>query len=262
MSSAHNGSAKRYGPHDKVNILGTELNAITFREARGILDQVVRDHSARIFRAVNVYTVMLGYDDPSFQTIINQADFVLPDGMPLVWVSRWMGYTGVERVHGDDFMLASIADNPEWKHFLIGGRIGQGRKVIKTLKDRFPRIQILGAHETPQRPLLDRESDALLEEIVTSNPDILWVGMGTPYQDYWMQRNKEHIDCPMFGVGSSFDILAGYTRPTPAWIKQVGLQWMFRLVQEPRRLFWRYFFYNPRFIFAILRQLSGTARHG
>jgi len=257
MGDAQQGEIEQPDQDVCLNILGTNVSVLTFLEAEEKLGIKVDEKSAFIFSSANVYSVMLGYDDPSFREMVNDADVVLPDGMPLVWASRLLGHPNAERIHGDDFMLACFGKYRAWRHFFVGGRVGQAQKVITSLRNRFPGIHIAGSHETPERPISEIENACLMKEIETANPDIIWVGMGTPLQDYWMRDNKAFIHCPMVGVGSSFDILAGYTRPAPLWIKKLGLQWLFRLLQEPRRLSRRYLFYNPRFILAIIKQLTG-----
>jgi N-acetylglucosaminyldiphosphoundecaprenol N-acetyl-beta-D-mannosaminyltransferase len=121
-------------------------------------------------------------------------------------------------------------------------------------------VQIVGAHATPARPVAPGETERILAGIREAGPDVVWVGMGTPAQDVWMAGVVARAALPMVGVGSLFDLLAGLTRPAPAWMKRAGLQWLFRLLQEPRRLAARYLYYNARFAVALCRQLAGVAR--
>ena len=178
MGDAQQGKFEQCNQDVCVNILGTNVNVLTFPEAEAKLGNKVDEKAACIFSSANVYSIMLGNDDPSFQAMVNDANVVLPDGMPLVWVSRLLGHPNAERIHGDDLMLACFGKYLGWRHFFIGGRVGQAQKVIATLQRSFPGIRIAGSHETPERPISEIENACLINEIHTADPDIIWVGMG------------------------------------------------------------------------------------
>jgi exopolysaccharide biosynthesis WecB/TagA/CpsF family protein len=180
--------------------------------------------------------------------------------MPLVWMLRTLGQPA-ERVHGDDLFFACCERFPAWRHFLVGGRVGQCELVADELRRRYPGINVVGFRSTPTRPPSAAETSSLLQEIHDSEPSVVWVGMGTPSQDYWMSYAAALAGVPMAGVGSSFDVLAGFTKPAPEWMKRSGLQWLFRLLQEPRRLAKRYLYYNSRFLLAALIELARLPRH-
>jgi N-acetylglucosaminyldiphosphoundecaprenol N-acetyl-beta-D-mannosaminyltransferase len=245
---------------ESVNILGTEVTVASFEDTLHALEEMVINRTPVMYCAATVYSVMPGTEKPEYQAIVNQASFVMADGMPLVWASHILGYRDAERVHGDDLMLACCDRFKSWKHYLLGGAPGQPEVVAEGLQRWFTGIQIVGTSPTPVRPVPGEASEEIVDAIQTCEADIVWVGMGTPWQDQWMATHLQAVARPMVGVGSAFNILAGYTRPTPNWMKQIGLQWLHRFIQEPRRLTRRYVVYNPKFIYQFIRELV-TNRH-
>jgi len=173
---------------------------------------------------------------------------------------RRLGFPRAERVHHDDLWLECCARFPHWRHFLVGGREGQPEVVADALRRRYPGINVAGLHATPVRPVPEATTREIVERIRAARPSIVWVGLGTPAQDWWMSRVASEAGVPLVGVGSAFDLLAGRTRAAPEWMKRSGLQWLFRLAQEPGRLGWRYAYYNSRFALAAARQLLGSRR--
>jgi N-acetylglucosaminyldiphosphoundecaprenol N-acetyl-beta-D-mannosaminyltransferase len=242
----------------RVNLSGVWVDASSFNGALARLDAGVRERRSTFFSNANVYSFMLACDDPAQRARLERAGYVMADGMPIVWLLRALGHAA-ERVHGDDFMLAFIARFPGARHFLLGGAPGQAEVVAAELRRRFPGIAIAGTRDTPVRPVPAAETQAIVSAVRAAQAEVVWVGMGTPEQDRWMAENAEAVGVPLVGVGSAFDVLAGKTRATPAWMKRSGLQWLHRLAQEPRRLGKRYLYYNPRF---VLRAFKLLARRG
>jgi N-acetylglucosaminyldiphosphoundecaprenol N-acetyl-beta-D-mannosaminyltransferase len=243
-----------------ANILGTNITVSTFDETLNWFKHQVESNNSIMMSAATVYLVMLCFTDSELQSCINNADYVMADGMPLVWISRIRGYQS-ERVHGNDFMLACCERFPQWRHFLLGGAVNQPELVAKQLKARIPEIEVAGVYATPERVLSSEESREIVEAIHKSNADLVWIGMGTPAQDIWMAENKAEVGIPLVGVGSAFDNLAGYTKPAPEWMKSSGLQWLNRLWQEPRRLSRRYLVYNSLFIWHLAWNAFNAFRH-
>ena len=238
----------------RVDLLGTRVTVSNEEEMVRTLAAQVERRTGVYVSPVNAYSATLAWDDPRYRAVLNGACAVTADGMSVVWALRTLGFAA-GRVHNDDLFLAFCARYRHLKHFLVGGREGQPAEVGEELKRRFPGLTIVGQAATPVRPVPRQQTDAIVEAIHASGADIVWVGLGTPAQDTWMAEAAERAGVPMVGVGSAFDLLAGHTRPAPEWMKQSGLQWLFRLVQEPQRLLFRYVYYNSRFLFACVREL-------
>ncbi len=239
--------------------LGTRVSALTFEGARRALESLVDRGIGAYVSPATVYSLMLGVDQPAYRDVVNGAALVTADGMPVVWMLRGLGHSFAERVHNDDLWFECCARYPHWRHFLVGGREGQPEVVADALRQRYPGIDIAGLRATPERPVPSATTRDIVERIRAARPSVVWVGLGTPAQDWWMQSVAAEVGVPMVGVGSAFDLLAGRTRAAPEWMKRSGLQWLFRLAQEPRRLAWRYLHYNTRFVVAATRQLAGGA---
>jgi N-acetylglucosaminyldiphosphoundecaprenol N-acetyl-beta-D-mannosaminyltransferase len=252
-------SAPRSVPK-RFELLGTEISIASFVSAQNFLASMVDQRVPGYICNANTYSVMYSRDVDRHKRVVSGASFVNADGMPIVWILRALGLPA-ERVHGDDLFFACCERFPEWGHFLVGGREGQGKLVADELRRRYPGIKVVGFRSTPTRPPSAEETTSILQEIREAKPSIIWVGMGTPSQDFWMSYATSLTGVPMAGVGSSFDILAGYTQPAPEWMKRHGLQWLFRVFQEPRRLAWRYFYNNSRFFLAVAIESIRLVRH-
>ena len=244
------------GPHcDRPGavVLGTRVTVATFDGAQRLIAELVERRAGDFVSCANAFSLTMAHQDSAYRSLLNSASVVTADGMSIVWALRALGER-VERVHNDDLLLACCRRYPAWRHFLLGGSPGQPEVVADELRRRFPGISIVGTHATPRRPIPEGETEAILDLIERSGADLVWVGMGTPPQDVWMASVAARARAPMVGCGSLFDLLAGKTRPAPDWMKRHGLQWMFRLAQEPRRLAYRYANYNTRFVFAFSAQ--------
>lgn len=245
----------------RVAVLGTAVTVSTFDEAQQILAALIQQRVGGYISCANAYSVTLAQDDPHYQQILNGASSVTADGMSIVWALRLLGYSA-QRVHNDDLFFACCERFPGWRHFLVGGRVGQPEEVADVMRRRFQGIRIVGTHATPVRPVPASATAIILERIRIAEPSVVWVGMGTPAQDYWMSGATARAGVPMVGVGSLFDLLVGRTRAAPDWMKRNGLQWLFRLWQEPQRLGFRYLYYNTRFMVALARQVAHHALRG
>jgi N-acetylglucosaminyldiphosphoundecaprenol N-acetyl-beta-D-mannosaminyltransferase len=202
--------------------------------------------------------------DPRLRNIINQADLAAPDGMPLVWLCRFHGHKGVTRVYGPDLMFAfcehSVAGG--YRHFFYGGSPGVAEKLAITLQERYPGLQVAGTHAPPFRPVGAIEEGAVIQAINKLQPDVIWVGLGTPKQDYWLAQHRSMLDAPVLAaVGAAFDMLSGTIPQAPRWMQRCGLEWLFRLYQEPNRLAHRYLVYNPLFVMHAFLQLTGLRKY-
>jgi N-acetylglucosaminyldiphosphoundecaprenol N-acetyl-beta-D-mannosaminyltransferase len=206
-----------------------------------------------------VHMVMEAYDDPEFAARVNAAKLVVPDGMPLVWMQKLQGAKEASRVRGNDLTinLCRYAAENGLKVGFYGGR----EEVLDGIRERaridFPSLQIAYTHAPPFRELTPDEDAQIVENINTAGLNILFVGLGCPKQENWMAAHRDRIDAVMIGVGAAFDFYAGNLKEAPRWLSNIGLEWLFRLAMEPRRLWRRYLILNPRFILLAVEQLLG-----
>ena len=219
---------------------------------------------SRYVCAANVHMVMESHDNPDFNRIVNGADLVTPDGMPLVWALKMLGVKNATRVYGPDLTLhvCEMAAARSIPIGLYGGTPSSLEDFISFLKNNYKGIEIACAISPPFRPLTPEEDKQYIEEINESAARILFVGIGCPKQEKWMAEHKDVIQAVMLGVGAAFDFHTGRVKQAPSWMQKNGLEWFFRLLMEPKRLWKRYVKHNPRFVFLFLRQmLQGTAKN-
>lgn len=249
---------------ERANILGVRVSAINMKQALKILDDWITRRRQRYVCITGVHGVIESQQDKGLRQIHNAAGLVTPDGMPLVWLSRIQGFSHVERVYGPDLMLALCEQSilKGYKHFLYGGAEGVPEKLESNLRQRFPGLQIVGTYSPPFRVLTHEEDEEIVRMINETDPDIVWVGLSTPKQERWMAAHVGRLTAPvLIGVGAAFDFHAGLKRQAPRWMQRNGLEWLFRLITEPKRLWRRYLINNPLFIVLVLRQLLGLRRY-
>lgn len=252
------------GEPPRTNILGVGISALTMDLALRVIDGWIARRERRYVCVATVHSVMEAQRDPTLRAILNRSGLTTPDGMPLVWLSRRLGFPHVERVYGPDLLLALAEHGVErgYRHFFYGGAPGVADRLAARLAERFPGIRIAGTYTPPFRPLPPEADAAVVELINGLEPDIVWVGLGCPKQERWMAEHRERLDAPvLIGVGAAFDFLSGAKRQAPRWMQRSGLEWLFRLVQEPRRLGKRYLVYNPWFVLLVALQLAGIRRY-
>ena len=247
----------------RANILGVGVSALNMAMALEIIEGWIERREPHYVCVTGVHGVMESQRDEELRRIHNRAGLVTPDGMPLVWLSRLQSFHHVERVYGPDLMLAlcerSVAKG--YRHFFYGGAEGVPEQLASVLQKRFPGLQVAGTFSPPFRPLTADEDDRIVQMINAAAPDIVWVGLSTPKQERWMAGHRERLTAPvLIGVGAAFDFLTGRKPQAPRWMQRAGLEWLFRLLTEPRRLWRRYLYHNPRFVLLVLLQLLGL-RH-
>lgn len=233
------------------------ISALSFELALGLIDGWVERRERHYVNVCTAHTILECHDAPALAAVVNGSGMATPDGMPLVWLGRLRGHP-VERVYGPDLMLAVCERGLArgYRHFLYGGTPEVVEELARRLQARFPGLQIAGTYAPPFRPLSGDEERATVALINDSAPDIVWVGLGTPKQDYWVARFRPWLAAPaLIAIGAAFDFHAGRVRQAPPWLQRAGLEWLFRLSQEPRRLWRRYLLGNPRFVALALRQL-------
>lgn len=245
------------GAVDRVDVLGVGVSAIDLDTAVAEISGWIERRERHYVCVTGVHGVMESQRDPELRAIHNASGLTTPDGMPMVWAGRWAGAAGMARVYGPDLMLAvlEVAARRGWGSYLYGGAPGTPERLAATLQERFPGLRVVGTHSPPFRPLTAAEDEAICAEIEAAQPDLVWVGLSTPKQERWMAAHRERLSAPvLLGVGAAFDLHAGLVPQAPAWMQRNGLEWLFRLRQEPRRLWRRYLRNNPLFVAAILRQ--------
>jgi len=241
-------------------VLGLPIAMTDYAEAMDVMDGMIARREQGWLCAVAVHAVMVAQSDPEMRRALVDASLTVPDGMPLVWAANMLGEDLPNRVYGPELMERYSQRCVERGHrvWLYGGR-DQGSLVQLALSMRrdYPGIQIVGGYSPPFRDLTKEEEDALAKQINASRPDVLWVGIGVPKQEKWMARMRDRVEVPvMCGVGAAFDFHAGRISQAPRWMQERGLEWTYRIVQEPRRLLPRYLYYNPRFLAAFARQMA------
>ncbi len=205
---------------------------------------------------VNAYTLSLGMRDPDFRDLLDRGDLNLADGTPLVWVARRAGLKGFTgRVYGPDLTLAVCDQGREHglRHYLYGSTPQVVQAFAERLTERFPSIHIVGVESPPFRPLEPAERAELVERVRASQADVVWIGLGTPKQDHFVDAFRDQIGTPLIAVGAAFDFLGGEKKMAPRWMQDHGLEWLYRLVSEPRRLWKRYLIGNLVFVWGALR---------
>jgi N-acetylglucosaminyldiphosphoundecaprenol N-acetyl-beta-D-mannosaminyltransferase len=243
-------------------ILGCNIGEINYESATQLILGLARKRESRYVCVANVHMVMEAYDDAEFRQIVNAADLVTPDGMPLVWMMRWQGLRQQERVYGPtltQYVLEAASEEGIPVGF-YGSTLQTLEKLKSKVQERYPSLKIAHLYAPPFRPLTPEEDEEVVRAINDSGTRILFVGLGCPKQERWMAAHKGRVQAVMLGVGAAFDFLAGAKPQAPRWMQRAGLEWFFRLASEPRRLWLRYLYHNPRFIWHALMQLLRVER--
>jgi len=241
----------------RVDILGVGVHALNMRSAVDILDDAATNGTKGYVTVTGVHGIMEAQDDPSFKHVLNSSLLTTPDGMPTVWIGRSRGFRKMGRVYGPELMLEVCRRSLQTghTHFIYGGAPGVADDLARVLQSQFPGLRIVGTHTPPFRPLNEQEERGLVDRIDELRPDFFWVCLGAPKQERFMAEYSTKLATTiMVGVGAACDILTGRTKDSPQWVKQSGLQWLHRLLQEPRRLWRRYLILNPRFVYSLLRR--------
>ncbi len=206
----------------------------------------------------NVHMCMETLDSKSFREVVNNADMVIPDGRPIYWAQKLLGHKDAQQVRGQDIMnaICDLSNKSELRIGLYGGSSADVlQQVIANLKLQYPLIKIVYSYSPPFRSLTQSEDEQVVAVINDSEVDVLFVGIGCPKQEIWMAEHKAQLKCVMLGVGAAYDFIAGSKKHAPQWMQKIGLEWLFRLVSEPSRLWKRYLKQNPRFIYHFTKQL-------
>lgn len=243
-------SSPAAGSPPQVDVLGVRVSATTMEETLGVIEGWIARREPRYVCVSGMHGVMESQRDHRLREIHNSAGLVIPDGMSLVWVCRLKGHRSVERVYGPDLMLALCGRSSTrgYRHFLYGASPRVLEALRARLCARYPGLEVAGTYSPPFRPLTREEDAEIVRRITDAGPSVVWVGLSTPKQERWMAEHVARLGGPvLIGVGAAFDFHAGMKRQAPRWMQRNGLEWLFRLLSEPRRLYRRYLLNIPLF---------------
>lgn len=249
---------------NRVNVLGVGVSAIRMDNALEFIEDTIAGQRTSYICVTGVHGVMESQSDPELRAIHNRAGMVTPDGMPLVWIGQRRGNKFMERVYGPDLLLAACERSLRngHRHYFFGGAEGVADELAKELSQRFPGLQVAGTYCPPFRALTEGELQEVVAHVSETKADIVWVGLSTPKQERFMASMVGRMPAPvMIGVGAAFDFHSGRKRQAPYWMQRSGLEWFFRLMDEPGRLWKRYLSNNPRFVLKWIGQEVGLIRY-
>ena len=249
------------------DILGVHVCVTSMPEVVALLKEYIEELRGKYICVSNVHTTVMAYENSDYMAVQNGAAYVLPDGKPLSIVSRKRGFSGAQRVAGPDLMGELFRDAEEnrtaLRHYFFGGSPETIKALEAKLKETYPHLQTAGFVSPPFRKLTEKEDEEAVRLINESGADILWVGLGAPKQENWMQAHEGRVHAVMLGVGAGFDFHAGTIKRAPKWMQKCSLEWLYRLCQEPGRLMKRYLKTNLKFVRLVRaenRRLRASAR--
>lgn len=242
----------------RIPVLELSVDVVTLAKATRLNLEWARSRQSRYSCLANVHMTMEAFDNPSYGATVNRSDLVLPDGLPLVWAQRLAGRTDAQQVRGTD-LLRAICKSAELENVRIGFLGGRPEVLValqKELGRAYPQLEIALAYSPPFRSLSEAEQLAVYKRVNASGAQLLFVGLGCPKQERWMEQAIPFLRMPMVGVGAAFDFIAGSSVEAPRVAQELGLEWLFRLCAEPGRLWRRYMLNNPRFLYRLSIQLA------
>jgi N-acetylglucosaminyldiphosphoundecaprenol N-acetyl-beta-D-mannosaminyltransferase len=245
--------------HAGVDILGVCVSPVDMSQAVRTISGWIEGRAAEYVTVTPAHAIMDALEDDELRRIFNASGMTTPDGMAVVWLLRLRGYPQVTRVYGPDLMLEVCRHGLArgFRHYLYGGAEGVPEALAAKLCGRLPGLQIVGTRTPPFEELTEAEDQTAVEAINATNPDLVWVGLSSPKQERWMAAHRGRVEAPVIiGVGAAFDFLSGRKPQAPRWMQRSGLEWVFRLASEPKRLWPRYRQY-PRFCVLVLAQMLG-----
>lgn len=233
-----------------INILGVNINIVTMESTLKILDEKLEKIKGEYICVSNVHTTVMSFEDEKYKDIQNGAFMRLPDGKPLSIVGKRKGIKGIERVTGPDLMkeIFKVSKEKSYSHYFYGSTEDTLEKLEKELTEKYPDIKIAGMYSPPFRKLTEEEDGKIVEKINSANADFLWVGLGAPKQEMWMNSKRGKVNSLMLGVGAGFDYHANKLKRAPKLMQNLSLEWLYRLLQDPKRLWKRYYETNLKFI--------------
>lgn len=242
----------------RVKICNTEIDNLDFVSAIKEIEQLIRSKSSTFVVTPNVDHIIKLNKDREFKTIYNEASLILADGQPILWAAKFLGTPIKEKISGSDLFpkLCEVSTVKGYKLFFLGGREGAALKAAEVLKGKYPNMQIVGIYSPPFGFENDEiENNKIIQMIKESTPDILFIGLGAPKQEKWIYKHKYQYHVPVsIGIGVSFEFVAGMVRRAPVWMQKTGLEWFWRLMMEPKRLWKRYLIDDMQFLALVLEQ--------
>lgn len=235
---------------DTIDIVGAPVSAINMQTAIERLASWIGKPQSQYVCVADVHSIMQTRANPSHMASMRGAAMVTPDGMPLVWTGRALGHQSMARVCGPDLLseVCSASEARGWRHYFYGGAEGVVDRLQAALEARYPNLDIVGTYSPPFRPLTDAEDAEIVRKILDAKTDILWVGLGCPKQEKWMADHVQRLPgVTLIGIGAAFDFHTGRIERAPIWMQRNGLEWLHRLLSEPKRLWRRYLVLAPRF---------------
>ncbi len=242
----------------KFRVREINVAAIDLARACDLIGQLAIKPQWAYVTVTGAHGIVESVYDERIREAHQQASLVVPDGMPLVWLGGLLGFNSIGRVYGPDLMAAIFARRElrQLRHYFYGSTPATIDKLTTALTSRFGEFNLVGTHSPPFRPVGSEEDEDVLSHIRQLKPHIIWVGLSTPKQEIWLHDHMPKIGCGVgIGVGAAFDLVSGTTRQAPRWVQRSGLEWLYRLATEPRRLFRRYLFIVPRFFYYMVETL-------
>ena len=237
------------------DICGVKVSSVNLNLAAETIENWIKNRYKTYVCVAPVSTIVECARNSDYMKIVNSAGMVTPDGMSLVWLSKMTGDKTIERTYGPDLLetVCALSAEKGVKPFFYGGTPEILTRLVNRLKEKFPGINIVGSYAPPFRSKAE-ESTEVLAQMQAAQPDILWIGLGSPKQDFWMRRYRPELSVPvMIGVGAAFDFLSGAKKQAPRWMQRSGLEWLFRLGCEPKRLWRRYLIGNTQFVYYVIK---------
>ncbi len=252
--------------NDSYSTLGVRVDVMqipdVLAQMKVWIAQRTRCHSIAL---AGMYGLTEAQRDTSLKRVFNSADLVVADGMPIIWIGRLRGWALARRVYGPELMLESCRDGlaAGYRHFFFGGAPGVAEKLCQALHGKFRGLQVAGTLSPPYRAPTAEEDERIVSIINSASCDVLWVGLGSPKQDRWMCEHRDRLNVPVLvAVGAAFDMNSGSKRQAPRWMREHGLEWFYRLLQEPRRLGRRYVVNGTKFLAYVALELAGLKEFG
>lgn len=237
----------------RVDVIGSRISACDAETTLQLLDERIASGEGGYVCFTNVHATVMGYREPRFQNITNSSLLSLADGKPVYWVARSKSARSIGHVPGPDFMLQAMHKFPGRGHFLYGSTPQVLKALVESLQERIPDLKISGTFSPPFRPLSEAERTEVVRQIRVARAEFVWVGLGAPKQEQWMSEMWASLKpALLFGVGAAFDFHAGILERAPLVIRRLGLEWFYRLLQEPKRLWKRYLVTNALFVYYIV----------